>query len=134
MGVFLESSDLTPFAEIDPVKADAMIEDAEARALLAAPCLGSDFDPELTDVQVAAVRSILRGAILRWNEAGTGAVASQTAGPFGQTLDTRQVRKSMFWPSEINELQDICTGGMGSVYTLSLAGPDPVPYDGIEIA
>ncbi len=110
MGTFLGPSDLTPFAEIDPAKAEVMIEDAEALAILAAPCLAPDFAPPLTAPKVAAVRAILRGSILRWNEAGTGALSAQSAGPFGQTLDTRQVRKNMFWPSEISQLQDICKG------------------------
>ena len=39
MASFLTVDDLEPFATIDPVKADAMIEDAEALAALAAPCI-----------------------------------------------------------------------------------------------
>lgn len=122
MGTFLDVSDLEPFADIDLAKAAAMIEDAEAMALLAAPCIGSE-----TFAHVAGLRAILRGAVLRWNESGTGALQAQTAGPFGQTLDTRQERRGMFWPSEIAQLQSLCAGAEGGVYTLSLAGPDAVP-------
>jgi hypothetical protein len=119
VGTFLEPSDLTPFAEIDEAKASAMIEDAEAMALLAAPCIaGEDFS------QVTAVRAILRGAIIRWNEAGSGALQGQTAGPFGQTIDTRQERRGMFWPSEIVSLQSLCADAQGGVYSISLAGSD----------
>jgi hypothetical protein len=105
---FLEPEDLSPFATIDLVKAQAMIDDAEAIAVLAAPCLAepSDLDP----TQVAAIRAVLRGAILRWNDAGSGAVTQQTAGPFSQTVDNRAQRRGMFWPTEIEQLQDLCQG------------------------
>ena len=119
MGTFLQPSDLAPFAVIDSGKAAAMIEDAEAMALLVAPCLS---EPGFT--QGAAVKAILRGSVLRWNEAGTGALQSQNAGPFGQTLDTRQERKAMFWPSEIEQLQNLCANLGGAGYSISLAGAD----------
>ena len=119
MGTFLAVDDLAPFATIDAAKADAMIEDAEAMALLAAPCIAAvDF------AYGAAVKAILRGAVLRWNEAGTGALQAQSAGPFGQTLDTRQERRGMFWPSEIVALQSLCADSQGGVYSTSLAGPE----------
>lgn len=118
MGQFLNVDDLDPFAEIDPIKATAMIEDAEALALTAAPCLESTT-PALTAGQLASIRAILRGAILRWNEAGTGAMQSQTAGPFAVQVDTRQTRRGMFWPSEISQLQAICgTTGGGAAWAL----------------
>lgn len=122
MGTFLSVDDLKPFATIDVVKAEAMIEDAEAMALLAAPCIAS-----VEFAHGGALRAILRGAVLRWNESGSGALQSQTAGIFGQTLDTRQERRGMFWPSEIVALQGLCGSTGGGVYTVSLAGPDPVP-------
>lgn len=138
MGIFLETSDLNPFADIDSVKAAAMIEDAEAMAVLVAPCITADGF-----AQAAAVKAILRGALLRWNESGTGALQSQNAGPFGQTLDTRQERKAMFWPSEIEQLQNLCADLGGAGYSVSLAGPDaptssvvtdvwPLPPSGYE--
>ena len=120
MGTFLAVDDLAPFATIDAAKADAMIEDAEAMALLAAPCIAADGF-----AYGSAVKAILRGAVLRWNEAGTGALQAQNAGPFGQTLDTRQERRGMFWPSEIVALQSLCANNQGGVYSVSLAGPDP---------
>lgn len=116
---FLSPSDLAAFASIDAAKAQAMIEDAEAMAVLAAPCItATGF------ANTAAVRAILRGAVLRWNEAGTGALQSQQAGSFGMTLDTRQERRGMFWPSEIVQLQGLCVGAEGGTYSTSLAGPD----------
>lgn len=121
MGTFLAPEDLDPFATVDAAKADAMIEDAEAMAVLAAPCITAEGF-----AQTAAVRAILRGAIIRWNDSGSGALTAQSAGPFGQTLDTRQERRGMFWPSEIVALQNLCSTNQGGAYTLSLAGPDPV--------
>lgn len=64
----------------------------------------------LTPGQVDAAKAILRGAIMRWDDAGSGALSSQTAGPFGQQLDTRTPRRSMFYPSEIAQLRDVCGG------------------------
>lgn len=121
MGTFLAPVDLDPFATIDVAKAEAMIEDAEAMALLAAPCIGT-----AGFAHTSAVKAILRGAVLRWNDSGSGALQAQQAGPFGQTLDTRQERRGMFWPSEIVALQSLCATNQGGVYSVSLAGPDPV--------
>lgn len=102
--VSLVPDDLSPFApSISVDKALAMIEDAMALAARVAPCIMSaDFE------HGAAAKAILRGAVLRWNEAGTGAFQAQTVGPYGATVDTRQQRRSMFWPQEIEDLQALC--------------------------
>lgn len=114
--VTITTDDLAPFATIDELKALAMIEDAVAMAALVAPCiLEDDFAYE------AAARAIIRGAILRWNEAGTGALQSQTVGPFGQTVDTRQQRRGMFWPSEIEQLQELCKGVTPGAFSVDTA-------------
>lgn len=114
--------DLTPFADIPQAKAEAMIADALAMASRVAPCItATDF------AYPDAAKAILRGAILRWHDAGSGAFQSQTAGPFGVQVDTRQQRRSMFWPSEINDLQALCDSNGGTSYTTSLAGSDPGP-------
>ena len=119
--------DLSPFAEIPAAKANAMIADAVAMAARVAPCINNaDF------AYADAAKAILRAAILRWNEAGTGALQSQSAGAYAMTVDTRQQRRGMFWPSEIEQLQALCSSG--SVYSISLAGPDPVPADTIPLA
>ena len=105
--VTITPADLEPFAPgIDPDKAEAMITDALAMAELVAPCITT---VEFT--KAAAAKAILRGAILRWNDSGSGAVASRTALQFSESIDTRQVRKSMFWPSEIEQLQALCGDG-----------------------
>lgn len=109
---YIDPADLAPFATIDSAKAEAMIEDAQAQAIQAAPCLA---DPDDLDAnQTAAVKAVLRAAILRWNEAGAGALQAQSAGPFAVTLDTRTQRRALFWPDEIDQLQKLCaavTGG-----------------------
>jgi hypothetical protein len=102
--VAITADDLLPFMpDIDQAKAELMITDALALAARVAPCItAEDFAYE------AAAKAFIRGAILRWYEAGTGALSAQNAGPFGQSLDTRQTRKGMFWPSEIAGLQELC--------------------------
>lgn len=126
---FLSPSDLEPFATIDEAKAIAMIEDAEATAGAVAPCITESAFLE-DDTRVAYVRAVIRGAVLRWNESGTGAYQAQTAGPFGVTMDTRQQRRGMFWPSEIEQLQDACKRfrGMGEAkaYSVDMLGPGRV--------
>lgn len=115
MAVSIAVEDLLPFAEIPSAKATAMIEDALAMASVVAPCItASDFDA----AKAAAAKAILRGAILRWHEAGQGALSQhqQNVGPFGETqmFDTRQPRRGLFWPSEIQQLEKLCrteTGG-----------------------
>lgn len=119
---YIDYTDLTPFADIDPVKASAMIDDAVAQAILVAPCLADEG--ELDANQQAAVKAVLRSAILRWNDSGSGAFTQQQAGPFQVTHDTRQARRSLFWPSEIDQLQKICdavTGGSGGAFSVDTA-------------
>lgn len=113
MGTFLNIEDLEPFAEIDAAKAVAMIADAEALAMAVAPCLDDD-EVTLTDAQVAAVVAVLRSAVLRWNDSGSGALQMEAAGPFSVQYDTRQIRRSLFWPSEIEQLQAICASATGA--------------------
>lgn len=104
----LTPADLEPFATIPEAKAAAMIADAMAMAGRAAPCL-VDHTAELSDAQVSAVKAILRRAILRWHDVGSGAVTQIGAGPFQQSVDTsKSASKSLFWPSEITDLQAIC--------------------------
>src|SRR5688500_13409082 len=121
--MFITRTDLEPFAVIAEARADAMIADAESMATLAAPCLpGLTTAPEgetpeaeaIRQAKLAAVKAILRGAILRWEDAGSGAVqtSQEQNGPWGvQQTITPQVRRSMFWPSEIEQLQGICSSG-----------------------
>lgn len=125
MTELLVVDDLTPFAAIDSNKATAMVADVTAMAALAAPCL-SDIS-SLTAHQIAAAKAVLRGAVLRWNDAGTGALASQTAGPYSQTFDNRTPRRVLFWPSEITALQKICVDPTdGGAFSIDTAAAEPM--------
>lgn len=104
--VEIEPRDLAPFAEIPKAKAEAMIADALAMARLAAPCIdNNDFaHPE-------AALAIIRGAILRWNDAGSGVktFSSEIVGPFQHSESyTQPQRRALFWPSEIEQLKKLC--------------------------
>lgn len=109
--VQITPTDLAPFATIDEAKALAMIADALAMAKLVAPCIVDD-DFAHPD----AAKAVIRGAILRWNDAGSGGKVSQTALGYSQTVDTSQPRRAMFWPSEIEQLQKMCADpdGLGA--------------------
>lgn len=130
--MFITPSDLAPFATIPVAKASAMIDDAEAMAILTAPCLpdlNTTPDGEAPSdlvrrmAKLAALKAILRSAILRWFDSGSGAIQSQTAGPFGQVLDTRVQRKAMFWPSEIEQLQGLCQSSeSGKAFAVDTVG------------
>lgn len=115
--VTVTPADLAPFASIDETKAAAMIEDALAIAASIAPCiLTAEFE------FAGAAKAIIRGAILRWNEAGSGAYAQQTTGPFSASIDTRVARRGMFWPSEITDLQKLCSAsGSGGAWSIDTA-------------
>ena len=110
MAEIITSTDLP-----DDVASNAMVsvwvDGANARASRVAPCL---TDPAATADQIAEARLILIGAVIRWSQAGAGAVQSQAAGPFNMTVDTRQRGGFNLWPSEITQLQDICKNGAKS--------------------
>lgn len=109
MAAIIEKTDL-PTAIQSAEMIDAMVAGANARATRVAPCLAST-DPAPTADQLAEAKLVLIGAVKRWAEAGSGALQSQTAGPFGMTVDTRQRGGFNLWPSEIQELQAICSPG-----------------------
>lgn len=119
---YITSTDLEPFADIDPAQADAMIDDAVAQAILAAPCLADEGNLDAN--QKAAVKAVLRGAILRWNDSGNGAFQQEVMGPFSIAHDTRQTRRTLFWPSEVTQLEAICravTGTTGQTFAVDTA-------------
>jgi len=109
--------DLAPFATIAEDKAQAMIDDATAMAAVSAPCLTGT----LTGDQLAAVKAVLRGAVLRWNQSGQGAVSAQAMGPFSVAVDTRQPRRALFWPAEIEALQQICNPDEVKAFSIDTA-------------
>lgn len=111
MAVTITLADLTPFAPaLASDKADIMIADALALAAQVAPCIKDD---DLSDEKSGAIKAILRGAILRWNDQGTGEQAALTAGIFGFNPKGNQ-RTSLLFPSEINDLAKICAGDTGA--------------------
>ncbi len=101
-----------------------MIEDALGQAEIFAPCI---FEEGFAKRRSA--KAILRGAILRWNEAGTGAIVSQQASIYGQTVDTRQPRREMFFPSEIDALRKLCRSDDddGGAFAIDLFPRGPRP-------
>lgn len=92
------------------------IEDVWGQAISIAPCLATDAFPSGSDVEkankVQSLRSVLRGIILRWHEAQSGAATGKTqmAGPYQQSLqlDARPKRGYTLMPSEIVDLQRLC--------------------------
>lgn len=131
MGQFIEPTDFEAFAEIPEEKALGMIEDAEAQAILTAPCITnldtapedeSPQDRKLREAKLAAVKSILRAAILRWNESGTGVTQTIRAGDFSHTQQY-QGRRSMFWPKEIEQLQGICKSDSAKAFSVDTVRP-----------
>lgn len=104
--VAIEPSDLEAFAVIDEIKATAMIADAMGMAKMIAPCIVSP-----TFEHPDAAKAVIRGAILRWNEAGTGAITTKQAGPYQQVIDSNTRRNNLFWPSEISQLEAMCRAG-----------------------
>lgn len=105
----LQTHDL-PEAIASNSMAQMWVDGANARAARVAPCLALS-NPDPTIEQIAEARLVLVGAIMRWSQAGSGAVQSRAAGPFSETLDTRQRTGYNLWPSEIKQLQDICKSG-----------------------
>jgi hypothetical protein len=90
---------------------ELMVAGANARATRVAPCLAGTGDDAPSDDQLAEARLVLVGAVKRWAESGAGALSAQSAGPFSQTIDTRQRTGYNLWPSEIESLQQICSAG-----------------------
>jgi hypothetical protein len=82
-GPLLTPADLSNFATIPTAKAAVMIEDALAMAAVVAPCITAGGFAHR-----AAAKAIVRGAILRWIEAGSGAVVTQSTMSYGQTIDS----------------------------------------------
>lgn len=119
----LKPEDFDEFASTtSTAKRQQMIDDALGLALFYAPCLAApDFKHR------AAAKAIVRGAVLRWLEAGSGAVVTQSTMSYGQTIDTRQPRRGMFYRSEIDDLRKLCvsdedTGGAFNIDTLPAGG------------
>ncbi|MCF8607538.1 hypothetical protein L5I01_29695 [Gordonia sp. HY442] len=117
-------SDLSPFAAITEAKATAMIADALAMATLVAPCIIDE-----TFAHADAAKAVIRGAILRWNAADTGAITRQAAGSFSLEIDSTQRRNGLFWPSEIEQLQGMCKGASDGAFFIDTYVPATIAVD-----
>ena len=127
---FIEPSDLAAsLPDVDPVRLDEVIADAVAFARVYAPCIDSDAF-KANAAKVAALKAILRKAIVYDIEAGSGAVTQQTAGPFSQSVDTTQRASSTFFSkAQQDALRALCRGNtaVSGVYTIALGQPDTFP-------
>lgn len=121
MGTWVQENDVrTWISQATSEQITAMIELAEGQALAVAPTLGT---LQLDEKQQQAVKGVLIAAIRRWWDAGSGATASRTAGPFSETMQTTAV-VGQFYPSEVKALMRI--GAAGNVYSFSM-DPDDEP-------
>ena len=114
MSDVLDAMDVQKFAaDADIDQLVDLVDEANAMALSLAPCLSSTTDAAVT----LQARGILRDVVLRRLEYGAGALQGQVqiAGPFSlsQTMDTRQERRALLWPSEITALQALCATSAG---------------------
>lgn len=117
--MYITPEDLAPFATISEGKAAAMIADAEAKATLAAPALA---DPSsLSEAQRGQVKAILRDAILRWNDRGSGALTQTSIGQVSVSADTRITSRNLFTAAELDLLRSIAGGSRGGAFSLDLA-------------
>lgn len=108
MTLSIDPSDVLVFnPDLDEKVVAILIKDGLAMARRVAPCIDED-DFAYPD----AAAAIIRSAVLRWAESGSGALASEskTSGPYSvqTSFDTRQTRRSLFFPSEIRELEALC--------------------------
>lgn len=114
---FLTVSDLAAFVpNVDPAKAQEMIDDASALAAVEAPgilAVGFAYGD--------AVKAILRRAVVRWLESGSGARQSVQVGQISTTYDNTQQPRGLFLPSELAQLKALGAAPSAS-YTISLAG------------
>ena len=132
MAEIITVDDLPTALQSDPM-VELMVAGANARASRVAPCLAGTGAEAPTEDQLAEARLVLVGAVRRWYEAGNGALSAQSAGPFSQTIDTRQRTGYNLWPSEIEALQQVCASGsvgreafsVDTAATTSLAGHSP---------
>ena len=115
---------------------NVMVDGANAKASRVAPCLtwlDEDVEhPAPSADQLAEAKLILIGAVRRWAETSSGALSQQAAGPFSQTVDTRQRTGYNLWPSEIEGLQEICratgSGGTGRAFEIDTMPADAGVY------
>lgn len=103
----LEWDEVRPLVpNVSDERGQILVEDVLARAVGLVPALGD----KLTDTQIAVAKAVIRKAVARWADSGSGGMTtkSQTAGPF-QTSETYEARgdRPLFYDSEIDELRNL---------------------------
>jgi hypothetical protein len=122
MGLYLQPADFTALVETEADRLAILIEDAETFAVMAAPPLA---DPEaLTEQQRAQARTILRRAVVRESDSGTGAKVQEAAGPYSYTVDTRTASRVSFLT---DEEEDALRGVVGIVKSHQAFNTDVTP-------
>ncbi|MGN7155439.1 hypothetical protein ACTHRK_04885 [Dietzia cercidiphylli] len=120
--MILDTADLPATVQTHELVA-TMVAGANARALRVAPCLA---EPDKAAARTEA-KLILVGAVQRWSEAGSGAIAQASAGPFQLATDTRQRTGYNLWPSEIEVLQDLCRSDQGGAFSVDTTSTGSTP-------
>ncbi|MGQ3385290.1 hypothetical protein [Glutamicibacter sp. TV12E] len=104
----LTPEDLIPLdSTLTTAKAEILIADTVARAYGLVPELAED----LTALQASASKAILRKAILRWHQTGSGALVqrSESTGAYSvsETVDTKSSDRAIFTQAELKELRGL---------------------------
>jgi len=105
----IEWEEVAPLVpNVTEAKGRILLEDVMARAKNLVP----ELEDKLTESQNSVAKAIIRKAVARWADSGSGGVTtkSQTAGPY-QTSETYEGRgdRPLFYDSEIAELRAIFT-------------------------
>lgn len=109
--------------------ANAMIATVWSRAQKLATCLTAvtpDPNPLDDDVDRETVKDILRSAVLRWNDSGSGAVTSRTAGDYSENF--AHSGGGLFRPGEIADLRSLCGARAGQKASTILTSPSYDPF------
>lgn len=130
--VGLTPTDFAPWGIVEQDKLVVLIEDVLAQAAIVAPCI-----LEATFPYAAAAKALLREAVLRRLDAGSGAIITRLegTGPFqrSETIDNR-IRRGILQPLDISDLQKLCVAaGGGTSPRGGSVNLDPNP-DGIPDA
>jgi hypothetical protein len=88
---------------------ELMVAGANGQAERVAPCLFA-ADPAPSAGQLSEAKLLLLGAVVRWSQQGASGTIQQGAGPFTLGVQTNSSGYRL-WPSEIVQLQEICSGG-----------------------
>lgn len=116
----LTVDDVKPLApDASDEKLSILIEDIVARAKNLVPALAGD----LTEDQAKAAKGVIRNAVARRADAGTGAVVTESnrTGDFSQSVTREGGReKPLFYQSEIDELRALFNDGVKRAKAFSI--------------